>query len=263
MNVRKAGIKVNSLFSVNEKVVLITGSTRGLGLCLANGFADAGAKVVINGRKQSDVDKVVEQIQCSGGRATGIAFDVANKSEVETCIKKIEAEVGPINVLINNAGIQKRAPLEELRIEDWKMVIEVNLSSAFYVSQAVFPYMKERENGKIINITSLNAEGARPTIGNYCAAKGGLKMLTKSMATEWGKFNIQVNAIGPGYFITDLTEKLVNNPDFDAWVKSEVPLNRWGIPEELIGTAIYLASAASNYVNGQTVYVDGGWQASL
>ncbi|MCT8137627.1 glucose 1-dehydrogenase [Anaerobacillus sp. CMMVII] len=254
---------MNNLFSVQNKVVLITGSTRGLGLSLAKGFAEAGAFVVINGRTKHDVDEVVKQIQHKGGKSAGVAFDVTNRGAIETNIKKVEAEVGPIHVLINNAGIHRRAPLEELRDEDWKKVIDVNLNSAFYVSQTVFPYMRDRRKGKIINITSLNAEKARPNIGNYSAAKGGLKMLTKSMATEWGKYNIQTNAIGPGYFKTDLTEALVNDPDFDRWVKSEVPLQRWGIPEELIGTAIYLASDASNYVNGHTVYVDGGWQASL
>lgn len=251
------------LFSVKDKVVLITGSTRGLGYSFAKGFVDAGAHVVINGRNQGNVDHVVEQFRKQGGKASGVAFDVTNQQEVKTSIQWVEKEVGPIQVLINNAGIQKRAPLEEMSPEDWKTVIDVNLNSAFYISQATFTYMKKRNKGKIINITSLNAEKARPTIGNYSAAKGGLKMLTKAMATEWGEYNIQVNAIGPGYFQTELTEKLVNDPSFDGWVKSEVPLQKWGLPEELIGTAIYLASNASNYVTGHTVYVDGGWQASL
>jgi gluconate 5-dehydrogenase len=254
---------MKNLFSVKDKVVLITGSTQGLGLAFAKGFAEAEATVVINGRDQNKVSQIVEQIQNAGGKAFGYAFDVCEIVKVDKSIKQIEEEVGPIDVLINNAGIHRRAPLEELSYEDWSAVIDVNLNSAFYISKIVFSYMKERNHGKIINITSLNAEAARPTIGNYCASKGGLKMLTKSMATEWGKHNIQVNAIGPGYFITDLTKNLVDNPEFDKWVKSEVPLNRWGKPEELIGTAIYLASEASNYVNGHTVYVDGGWQASL
>ncbi|RXJ04355.1 SDR family oxidoreductase [Anaerobacillus alkaliphilus] len=254
---------MNNLFSVQNKVVFITGSTRGIGLSLAKGFADAGAVVVINGRNQSEVETIVKLIKSTGGKAYGVAFDVTERDSAAKNIQNIEQEVGPISVLINNAGIHRRGPLEELSIDDWKTVIEVNLSSAFYVSQIVFSYMKDRKKGKIINITSLNAEKARPNIGNYSAAKGGLKMLTKSMATEWGKYNIQTNAIGPGYFKTDLTEHLVNDPEFDRWVKSEVPLQRWGMPEELIGTAIYLASDASNYINGHTIYVDGGWQASL
>ncbi|SEQ94078.1 3-oxoacyl-ACP reductase FabG [Piscibacillus halophilus] len=251
------------LFNVENKIVLITGSTRGLGLSLAKGFSDAGATVIINGRKQSEVDSVVKHIQDHGGQAYGAAFDVTKAEDIEESIQNIEKEVGPISVLINNAGIHRRNPLEELSLEDWQTVLDVNLTSAFNVSKLVFPYMKKHEKGKIINITSLNAEKARPNIANYSAAKGGLKMLTKSMATEWGPYNIQTNAIGPGYFKTDMTEKLVNDHNFNNWVKSEVPLQRWGVPEELIGTAIYLASDASNYVNGHTVYVDGGWQASL
>ncbi|MBP2240492.1 gluconate 5-dehydrogenase [Cytobacillus eiseniae] len=251
---------MNNLFNVTDKIILITGSTRGIGLSLAKGFLKAGAKVIINGRNHDATEKVAAEL---GEKAYGYTFDVSDKAAVIENVKVIEETVGPIDVLINNAGIQRRAPLEELTNEDWNTVINVNLNSAFYMSQAVFTYMKNRQKGKIINITSLNAEKARPNIGNYCSAKGGLKMLTKSMATEWGKYNIQTNAIGPGYFLTDLTEPLSNDPAFDQWVKSEVPLQRWGNPEELIGTAIYLASAASNYVNGHTVYVDGGWQASL
>ncbi len=254
---------MKNLFSVKGKVVLITGSTRGLGRTLAEGFADAGAIVIINGRTSERVQEAVEAIRLTGGKAKGYAFDVSDQVAVKNAVIEIERDVGPIDVLINNAGIQRRAPLEELTYEDWKKVIDVNLSSVFLVSQLVAANMIKRRQGKIINITSLNAEMARPSIGNYCAAKGGLKMLTKSMATEWGKYNIKTNAIGPGYFSTDLTKKLEKDVEFDTWVKQEVPLGRWGVPEDLIGTAIYLASDASNYVNGHTVYVDGGWQASL
>ncbi len=254
---------MKNLFSVKGKVVLITGSTRGLGRTLAEGFADAGAIVIINGRTSERVQEAVEAIRLTEGKAEGYAFDVSDQVAVKNAVIEIERDVGPIDVLINNAGIQRRAPLEELTYEDWKKVIDVNLSSVFLVSQLVAANMIKRRQGKIINITSLNAEMARPSIGNYCAAKGGLKMLTKSMATEWGKYNIKTNAIGPGYFSTDLTKKLEEDVEFDTWVKQEVPLGRWGVPEDLIGTAIYLASDASNYVNGHTVYVDGGWQASL
>lgn len=251
---------MNNLFNVADKVILITGSTRGIGHSLAKGFLEAGAKVIINGRDVQQTNAIASQL---GKHAYSYPFDVSEKQQVSKAIDLIETEVGPIDVLINNAGIQRRAPLEELSKENWETVLNVNLSSAFYVSQCVFHYMKQRLSGKIIHITSLNAEAARPGIANYCAAKGGLKMLMKAMATEWGKYNIQTNAIGPGYFLTDLTEPLANDPTFDQWVKGEVPLQRWGNPDELIGTAIYLASAASNYVNGHTVYVDGGWQASL
>lgn len=253
---------MRDFFSVKGKIILITGSSQGLGLSMANGFVEAGATVIINGRNPDKVNKVQKELS-NNGKALGYAFDVTDPEQVKKSIARIEQEAGAIDVLINNAGIHRRAPLEELSVEDWKTVVEVNLNSVFYVSQCVAKYMIQRKKGKIVNITSLNAEAARPSIANYCAAKGGLKMLTKSMATEWGSHNIQTNAIGPGYFITELTQKLADNPEFDIWVKKEVPLGRWGIPDELVGTAIYLSSAASDYVNGHTVYVDGGWQASL
>lgn len=252
-----------NLFDVNEKVVLITGSARGIGNTIATGFARAGSTVVINDIDHEQLDQALNSLRLVNPKVYGYCFDVSDYELVQKTIIAIEKEVGNIDILINNAGIHRRAPLLEMKMEDWNRVIEVNLSSVFFISQQVAKNMIQRGKGKIINISSLNAEGARPTIANYCAAKGGIKMLTKSMATEWGPYNIQSNAIGPGYFKTDLTRKLVEDPDFDAWVKQEVPLKRWGEPEELIGTAIYLASKASDYVNGFTIYVDGGWQASL
>ena len=254
---------MEDLFSVKDKIVLITGSSRGLGASLAAGFAEHGATVIINGTNPENVKQRVAAIRQLGGRAAGYVFDVADPDQVQQNVAKIEAEVGPVEVLINNAGIQRRGPLTELSLENWNAVIQLNLSAVFVISQAVVKRMIERSRGKIINITSLMAEGARATTGNYSAAKGGLKMLTKSMATEWGQYNLQVNAIGPGYFLTDLTKPLADEPKFDAWVKQEVPLQRWGDPAELIGAAIFLASKASSYINGQTIYVDGGWLASL
>lgn len=254
----------NTWFDVHEKRVLITGSTRGIGWTLAQGFAEAGAQVIINGRQQADVDcRVQELMQRFNSEAHGYAFDISARAQINANIARIDAEVGGIDVLINNAGIHRRALLEEMTETDWNAVLNVNLTAAFLMGKAVVAGMKQRKQGKIINISSLNAEGARPTIGNYCASKGGLNALTRSMATEWGPYNIQANAIAPGYFLTDLTKPLAENPDFDAWVKQEVPLQRWGRPEELIGTAIYLASKASDYVNGFVIRVDGGWRASL
>jgi len=254
---------MRNLFDVSGKIVLITGSSRGLGLALAGGFAEAGARVIINGTRQAGVDQAVETIRRMGGLAMGYAFNVTDAAQVEENVTRIEREVGPIDVLINNAGIHRRAPLAEMSLEDWQAVIDVNLTSVFIMSRCVVKGMIERRRGVIINISSLNAEAARPTIGNYCAAKGGIAMLTKSMAVEWGKYNIRVNAIGPGYFITDLTRPLAENPEFDAWVRQRVPLGRWGNPGELVGTAIFLASEASSYISGRTIYVDGGWRASL
>jgi gluconate 5-dehydrogenase len=254
---------MKSLFSVEGKVVLITGSSRGIGFSLAKGFCEAGAIVIMNGTSEASLKASVDVLKNEGGKVHGYAFDVADEYDVAKNIALMEEQVGPISILVNNAGIQRRAPLEQMTLNDWKTVIDVDLNSVFIVSQAVAKYMIPRKYGRIINITSLNSEAARASIANYCAAKGGLKMFTKSMATEWGKYNILTNAIGPGYFSTALTKPLEDDPKFDAWVKSEVPLQRWGIPEELIGAAIFLSSEASSYVNGHTLYVDGGWQACL
>jgi gluconate 5-dehydrogenase len=250
-------------FDVSGKIVLITGSSRGLGFSLAQGFADAGAKVVLNGTQREPLALAAKQITQAGGSAVGYSFDVTKPEEIQASIAAIEKEVGAIDVLVNNAGIHRRAPLEEMTLADWQAVIDVNLTAVFVISQCVAKGMIARKRGVIINISSLNAEGARPTIGNYCASKGGITMLTQSMATEWGQYNIRANAIGPGYFLTDLTRPLLERPGFDAWVKQSVPLGRWGDPSELIGTAIFLASDASSYISGRTIYVDGGWRAGL
>ena len=254
---------MKNLFDVTDRVILITGSSRGLGFAFASGFSEVGARVIINGTRSETVDPAVARIRQGGGFAAGYPFDVTDVDQVERGVARIEREVGPIEVLINNAGIQRRAPLETQTLADWNAVLQVNLNAVFIVSQCVAKGMIERRRGVIVNITSLNAEGARPTIAPYCAAKGGLTMLTKSMATEWGKYNIRANAIAPGYFITDLTKPLAENPEFDAWVKGNVPLGRWGDPSELIGAAIFLASDASSYITGRTITIDGGWRASL
>ena len=254
---------MRNLFSVEEKIILITGSTRGLGRAFAEGFADAGATVVINGRSEETVARAVDEIRRDGGKAEPCAFDVAESDAVKEAIDGLESRLGRIDVLVNNAGIHRRAPLDDLTMNDWETVIGVNLNSVFLVSQCVSKGMSSRGHGKIINISSLNSIGARPTIANYCAAKGGINALTRSMATEWGGRNIQANAIAPGYFITDMTQQLADQPEFDNWVKSQVPSGRWGLPEDLIGTTIYLASSASDYVNGHVLVVDGGWTSHL
>jgi gluconate 5-dehydrogenase len=250
-------------FDVAGRIVLITGAGRGLGAAFASGFAGAGARVVISDIDADSATRSAEAIRQAGGSAVSCPFDVTNSDQVEESVARIECEVGPIDVLVNNAGIHRRAPLVDMSLEAWQAVIDVNLTGVFIVAKAVAKGMIRRKHGVIINISSLNSEGARPTIGNYCAAKGGITMLTKSMALEWGKDNIRANAIGPGYFITDLTRTLAETPAFDAWVKQSVPLGRWGDPSELIGTAIFLASDASSYISGRTIYVDGGWRAGL
>lgn len=250
-------------FDVSGKTVLVTGSSRGLGFAYAEGFLRAGAKVILNGRDGAILQKEVDRLRGEGLDAYGAQFDVSAGEAVRKEIERITREIAPIDVLVNNAGIHRRHPLMEMTDEDFRKVLDINLTGAFLVGQAVAKTMKERGGGKIINITSLNAVMARPNIGNYCASKGGLTMLTKSMATEWSCYGITCNAVAPGYIGTELTRPLMEDPQFDAWVKSEIPLGRWGKTEDVVGTVLFLASSASDYINGTTIFVDGGWQASL
>ncbi len=251
------------VFDVEGKVILVTGSARGLGAAFAHGFLEAGARVVLNSAHEESMAAAQEKLRGEGYDVPGYCFDISDETAVTAAIARIEEEVGPIDVLVNNAGIQRRKPLLEVPAEPWREVLEGNLTGAFLVGRAAAVRMAQRGHGKIINVTSLNAALARTGIAPYCSAKGGLKMLTQSMATEWGEYGINVNAIGPGYFDTEMTAPLVQDPEFDAWVRSEVPLRRWGRPSDLVGTALFLASAASDYVDGQTIFVDGGWQACL
>jgi gluconate 5-dehydrogenase len=252
------------MFDLTGRTALITGSSRGIGFALAQGLAESGAKVIINSRQTDAVDQAVERLQGMGLQAQGAAFDVADEAAVGAVFAQFDADGEAVDILINNAGIQHRQPLVDLALADWHRVINTNLTAAFLVGRAAARRMIARKaGGKIINIGSLTSEAARATVGPYTVAKGGIKMLSRAMAAEWAQFNIQANSIGPGYIVTDMNEALVNNPTFDAWVKSSNPAQRWGTPEELVGTAIYLASGASNYVNGQIIYVDGGWLSVL
>ena len=254
---------MSDLFSLKGRVALVTGSAQGLGNTMARGLMDAGARVVLSDVSQSALDRACEALRGEGRETAAYRFDITDEPGVTDAVEAIEREVGPIDILINNAGIHKRNLLIDMPLENWCKVIDVNLSGAFIVGRAVARGMIRRRYGKIINISSISAMMVRPKIGNYCAAKGGIVTLTKSMATEWGEYGINVNAIGPGYCLTELTKPLTEDPEFDAWVKSEVPLRRWGRPEDLVGAAVMLASAASDYISGQTLYVDGGWQACL
>lgn len=254
---------MSNLFSLEGRVALVTGSAQGLGYTIARGMLDAGARIVLSDVSAVALARAQAALRAEGFDAPGYVFDISDEARVEAAVDAIEREVGPIDILVNNAGIHRRNLLIDMPVEDWRKVIDVNLSGAFIVGRAVARGMIARSYGKIVNISSINAAMVRPNIGNYCAAKGGIVTLTKSMATEWGPYNINVNAIGPGYFLTDLTRPLSEDPTFDQWVKSEVPLRRWGNPEEIVGLAVMLASPASDYISGQTIYIDGGWQACL
>lgn len=253
-----------TLFDLTGRTALITGSARGIGFAMAQGLAEAGAQVIVNGRSQEGVEQAVSALRARGLQAVGAAFDVADADAVASAFRRFDDQGLAIDILINNAGIQHRQPMLELELKDWQRVLDTNLTAAFLVGKEAAKRMIERgRGGKIINIGSLTSEAARATVAPYTVAKGGIKMLSRAMAAEWGKHDIQANSIGPGYILTEMNEALVNNAQFDAWVKSSNPAQRWGKPQELVGTAIYLASAASNYVNGQIIYVDGGWLAVL
>jgi gluconate 5-dehydrogenase len=253
-----------SLFDLSGRTALITGSSRGIGFAFAQGLAEAGAKVIVNSRQAVVVDEAVKKLQALGLDAVGAAFDVADEASVEAAFAGFDQQGLGIDILINNAGIQHRQPMVDLPLADWQRVMDTNLTAAFLVGRATARRMIARgKGGKIINIGSLTSEAARATVAPYTVAKGGIKMLSRAMAAEWAQFNIQANSIGPGYILTDMNEALVNNPSFDTWVKSSNPAQRWGKPEELVGTAVFLSSAASNYINGQIIYVDGGWLSVL
>lgn len=254
-----------NLFNLTGKIALITGGTHGLGQAMAIGLGNAGAKLVINGASsQSKLDNAVEEYKALGLSAHGYLFDVTDEEQVKINITKIEKEVGNIDILVNNAGIIKRIPLEEMAVTEFEEVIKVDLVGPFIVSKHVVKGMIQRKAGKIINICSMMSELGRNTVGAYAAAKGGLKMLTRNMATEWAKHNIQTNGIGPGYFATTQTEPIrVDGHPFNDFIVGRTPAGRWGNPEDLEGAAIFLASKASDFVNGQVVYVDGGILATI
>lgn len=251
------------LFDLSGKVALITGGTQGLGFDIAKGLGEAGATLVLNGRNPQKVEEGVARMKSFGINTFGQVFDVTDSTVIEAGIEAIENQVGPIDILVNNAGIIKRKPLEEMEDAEFDEVLKINLSGVFKVSKAVAKRMIARKRGKIINMNSMMSELGRPNVGAYAASKGGLKMLTKNMAAEWAKHNIQVNGVGPGYYITELTKPLVDDEKFNSFICNRTPAGRWGLPHELAGAAIFLASDASNFVNGHIVYVDGGILAVL
>jgi gluconate 5-dehydrogenase len=253
----------SDLFDLTGKVALITGATQGIGFALARGLAQAGAQVVINARNAEKLERAVARLAQEGLRVSGRCFDLTNPDQMRAKVRDIEQECGRIDILVNNAGIQRRTPLENFDEAVWHEVLNTNLTAVFLVTKQVVQGMIARKSGKIINICSLMCEMARPTVGAYTAAKGGVKQLTKSMAVEWAKYNIQANGLGPGYILTEMNRPLIDDAKFNAWVCGRTPAGRWADPNELVGTAVFLASRASDFVNGQIIYVDGGILAAL
>jgi len=250
-------------FNLDGRLALITGSSAGIGFGLARGLAQAGATVVLNARNEEKLLAAAAQLRSEGFTVHSRCFDVTLEDEVQSAVQDIETNIGAIDILINNAGMQRRAPLEEFKASDWHELMRTNLDSVFLVGQSVAKAMIPRKRGKIINICSVQSEMGRPNIAPYMASKGGVKMLTKGMAIDWGPHGINVNGIGPGYFKTELNEKLVNDPQFSDWLIKRTPTRRWGDVEELTGAAVFLASDASSFVNGHILYVDGGVTATL
>lgn len=256
-------------FSLEGKVALVTGASSGIGFALAKGLGEAGAKVVFNDINQENVDKGIAEYKKNGIEAKGYVCDVTNEEKVFEMIHSIEEEFGKVDILVNNAGIIKRVPMHEMASEDFRKVIDVDLTAPFIVSKAVLPGMMERRSGKIINICSMMSELGRETVSAYAAAKGGLKMLTRNIASEYGEYNIQCNGIGPGYIATPMTNPLREKQadgsrhPFDQFILSKTPAERWGEAEDLVGPTVFLASKASDFVNGHVLYVDGGILAYL
>jgi len=254
---------INNLFDLTGKRALITGGTHGLGMAMAKGLGNAGAELLINGHSPAKLEKAIEAYRNVGLNAKGYLFDVTKEDEVKAAILEIEKE-GPIDILINNAGIIKRIPMEDMEVSDFREVIDVDLVGPFIVSKHVGKNMIFRKAGKIINICSMMSELGRNTVSAYAAAKGGLKMLTRNMATEWAKHNIQVNGIGPGYFATEQTKPIrIDGHPFNEFILNRTPSGRWGDPNDLMGVAVFLSSTASDFVNGQIIYVDGGILATI
>lgn len=252
-----------SPFDLTGRVALITGAYRGLGFAIARGMAQAGALVILNGRQPDALVKSVQTLRDEGLQAEFSAFDVVQQEAVRAAVNAIIGKHGAIDILVNNAGIQRRAPFVEFAQKDWDDVIATNLTAPFLVSQAVLPAMIAKKRGKIIHIASLMSELARPTVVPYTAAKGGVRQLTRGMAVELAPHGIQVNAIAPGYFATEMNRALIDNDEFNAWVCKRTPAGRWGEPVELAGLAVFLASSAADYMTGQIVIMDGGMSVSL
>jgi gluconate 5-dehydrogenase len=254
---------MHALFDLTGRVALITGSSRGIGFALARALASAGARVVLNGRDAGTLATASATLAADGIVTASASFDVTDEPGATAAIAAVERDVGPIDILINNSGITVRRPLEDFETTDWDRIMATNLTGAFKVGRAVARHMIGRQRGKIINVCSINSELARYSIAPYVTSKGALKNLTKGMAIDWAKYNIQVNGLGPGYYATELTAPLVADRDFTAWIEKRVPMGRWGDVKDLGGAAIFLSSAASDFMTGQMLYIDGGLTATV
>lgn len=252
-----------ALFDLTKKRALITGSSQGIGFALARGLAQAGAEIVLNGRDPSKLAAAADTLSGEGYSVQHIAFDATDHDAVRIAVDDFEAKHGPIDILVNNAGMQHRTELENFPADAFERLLQTNIASVFHVGQAVARHMIARGSGKIINIASVQTALARPGIAPYTATKGAVGNLTKGMATDWAKHGLQCNAIAPGYFDTPLNAALVADPEFSAWLEKRTPAGRWGNVDELVGACVFLASPASSFVNGHTLYVDGGITASL
>ena len=247
-----------TLFDLTGRTALVTGAARGIGHAIAGALATAGARVVLNGRSAGPLEAAAAQLRAQGAQVDTGVFDVTDPLAVAAGVDAIERDIAPIDILVNNAGIQRRAPLDSFDDQAWRELMATNVDSVYYVGKAVARHMIQRGRGKIINIGSVQCELARPGIAPYTASKGAVKNLTKGMCADWARHGLQVNAIGPGYFATPLNQALVDDPVFDEWLRKRTPAGRWGRLEDLHGAAVFLASSASDFVNGQVLYVDGG-----
>ena len=256
-------MNASSLFDLTGRRCLITGSSQGIGFALARGLAGAGAELILNGRNRERLAEAADKLEAEGARVHQLPFDVTDHGAVKAAVDGFEASVGSIDILINNAGLQNRRPLEDFEAEDFEFMMKTNISSVFNVGQAVGRHMIARGRGKIVNICSVQSALARPSIAPYTASKGAVANLTKGMATDWAKHGLQINALAPGYFKTELTSALVADEAFTGWLTNRTPAGRWGDVEELVGAAIFLSADASSFVNGHILYVDGGITACL
>jgi len=257
-------MKILNKFSLKDKTALVTGASRGIGKAIAIAFAEAGANVIIVSRSQQALDKIAEEITSFGQKAWAFGYDISRSDDIYNFYHKVVSQTGPVDILVNVAGTIYRTDSVDFPLDKWQMSLDVNLTAPFLFCQCLARSCIEREQpGKIINITSLLSERGRPTIPAYAVSKGGLKLLTIVLAVEWAKYKINVNAIGPGYIETEFTRPLVENEAFNKWVLEKTPMDRWGLPNDLTGAALFLASEASDYITGQTIYIDGGWLANL